>query len=172
LGYVLVDKEFTVTAYTWAFLYLGTITLEMVYIKHVVSSFGMNTWGYVLYNNFLSLLIFPIFFYLLGEWAQTSSVAISMSEWQFDTWFPVALSCAFGLAISFFGFACRRAISATAFTVVGVTNKFLTVIINVLIWNRHASNTGVFCLLVTIVGGVLYPTNHCQAQAISTSSNT
>jgi len=62
----------------------------------------------------------------------------------------------FGLAISFFGFAARKAISATAFTVTGVVNKLLTVVINVLIWDKHASTPGLFCLLLTIFGGVLY----------------
>ncbi|MCE0481265.1 hypothetical protein HAX54_038883 [Datura stramonium] len=42
----------------------------------------------------------------------------------------VSLSCVFGLLISFFGFAARKAITATAFTVTGVVNKFLTVAIN------------------------------------------
>ncbi|RYR05720.1 hypothetical protein Ahy_B06g085551 [Arachis hypogaea] len=68
----------------------------------------------------------------------------------------VGLSCVFGLAISFFGFAARKAVSATAFTVTGVVNKFLTVAINVLIWDKHASPFGLLCLLFTIVGGVLY----------------
>ena len=62
----------------------------------------------------------------------------------------------FGLLISFFGFAARKAISATAFTVTGVVNKFLTVLINVLIWDKHAGPFGLVCLLLTLAGGVLY----------------
>ena len=70
--------------------------------------------------------------------------------------FAVALSCVFGFLISFFGFAARKAISATAFTVTGVVNKFLTVVINVVIWDKHATPFGLVCLLVTICGGVGY----------------
>ncbi|CAF2120452.1 unnamed protein product [Brassica rapa] len=66
----------------------------------------------------------------------------------------VALSCVFGSLIS--GFAARKAISATAFTVTEVVNKFLTVVINVLIWDKHASPVGLVCLLVTICGGIGY----------------
>ena len=73
-----------------------------------------------------------------------------------ESYGPVALSCVFGLAISFFGFSCRQALSATSFTVVGVTNKLLTVLINVTVWAKHASNFGVCMLLVCIGGGVLY----------------
>lgn len=47
-------------------------------------------------------------------------------------------------------------ISATAFTVTEVVNKFLTVVINVLIWDKHASPVGLVCLLVTICGGIGY----------------
>ncbi|GJW40647.1 leucine-rich repeat, cysteine-containing subtype protein [Tanacetum coccineum] len=70
----------------------------------------------------------------------------------------MSISCVFGLLISFFGFACQKAISATVYTVTvtGVVNKFLTVAINVLIWDKHASPFGLFCLLVTITGGILY----------------
>lgn len=66
------------------------------------------------------------------------------------------MSCIFGLLISFFGFAARKAISATAFTVTGVVNKFLTVAINVTIWEKHASTFGLVSLFFTLVGGVLY----------------
>jgi hypothetical protein len=40
--------------------------------------------------------------------------------------------------------------------VTGVVNKFLTVAINVMIWDKHATGFGLVCLLFTIVGGILY----------------
>ncbi|GFQ01060.1 gdp-mannose transporter gonst4 [Phtheirospermum japonicum] len=70
--------------------------------------------------------------------------------------FDVFLSYVFGLLISFFGFAARKAISATGFTVTGAVNKFLTIAINVLIWDKHATPFGLVCLLLTIARGVLY----------------
>lgn len=51
----------------------------------------------------------------------------------------VSISCLFGLGISFFGFATRRRISATGFTVMGCTNKLLTLLVNTLVWSLHAS---------------------------------
>uniref|UniRef100_A0A453KL81 Sugar phosphate transporter domain-containing protein n=1 Tax=Aegilops tauschii subsp. strangulata TaxID=200361 RepID=A0A453KL81_AEGTS len=139
VGYVITDSAFSLTAYSWALAYLVTITAEMVYIKHIVTNLGLNTWGFVLYNNLLSLMISPIFCWF-----------------QLDAFVAVALSCLFGLLISFFGFAARKAISATAFTVTGVVNKFLTVAINVTIWDKHASAFGLVSLLFTLAGGVLY----------------
>lgn len=159
VGYVATDSGFTLTAYSWAFAYLITIVTEMVYIKHMVTNLGLNTWGFVLYNNLLSLMLAPVFWILTGEYGEVFSAArnAGMSGLsRYDSIFAVGLSCVFGLAISFFGFAARKAVSATAFTVTGVVNKFLTVVINVLIWDKHASTVGLIFLLLTIIGGVLY----------------
>ncbi|GFY80933.1 golgi nucleotide sugar transporter 4 [Actinidia rufa] len=59
----------------------------------------------------------------------------------------------------------RKAISATSFTVTGVVNKFLTVLINVMIWDKHAGPFGLVCLLLTIAGGVLYQQSVTGANA-------
>jgi hypothetical protein len=96
----------------------------------------MNTWGFVLYNSLLSLALAPIFWFATGEYMSVfTAVAGSRGEgwFQMDAVVAVALSCVFGLLISFFGFAARKAVSATAFTV----NKFLTVAINVMIRDEH-----------------------------------
>jgi len=158
VGYVMTDSDFTLTAYSWAFAYLVTITTEMVYIKHMVTNLGLNTWGFVLYNNLLSLMLAPLFWVVTGEYSDVFAAIGSTSGNLFETDASVAviLSCVFGLLISFFGFAARKAISATAFTVTGVVNKFLTVAINVLIWDKHATPFGLICLLFTLAGGVLY----------------
>ncbi|XP_054790496.1 GDP-fucose transporter 1-like [Prosopis cineraria] len=158
VGHVATDSAFSVTAYSWAFAYLVTITYEMVYLKHMVMNLGLNTWGFVLYNNLLSLMMAPIFWFLTGENFQIFAALRSKSGNLFDVtaFSAVSLSCVFGLLISFFGFAARKAVSATAFTVTGVVNKFLTVAINVMIWDKHASPFGLVCLIFTIVGGILY----------------
>lgn len=158
VGYVATDSAFTLTAYSWALAYLVTITSEMVYIKHIVSNIGLNTWGLVFYNNLLSLMMAPLFWILTGEYSEVfASWGSKTGNWfEFDAFFAVSLSCIFGFLISFFGFAARKAISATAFTVTGVVNKFLTVVINVFIWDKHASPVGLFCLVFTLAGGVLY----------------
>ncbi|KAH7280161.1 hypothetical protein KP509_37G053900 [Ceratopteris richardii] len=170
IGYVLSDSAFSITAYSWAVAYLIVITTEMVYVKHIVSSIGLNTWGLVLYNNFISLIMSPIFFIVSNEISEVREAFTRPGELlKLDTILSVSLSCAFGLAISFFGFACRREISATAFTVTGVVNKFLTVILNVLIWDKHASESGLFYLVLTLVGGVMYQQSTVKESSLSSS---
>uniref|UniRef100_A0A0D9VR85 Sugar phosphate transporter domain-containing protein n=1 Tax=Leersia perrieri TaxID=77586 RepID=A0A0D9VR85_9ORYZ len=164
--YVFTDNQFTVTAYTWAVAYLASMSIDFVYIKHVVMTIGLNTWGLVLYNNLEALMLYPLEMLLMGELNQMKIDSSNTTNWlSFDVILPVALSCLFGLSISFFGFSCRRAISATGFTVLGIVNKLLTVVINLLIWDKHASLVGTIGLLICMSGGVLYQQSTTKPKA-------
>ncbi|PIA47635.1 hypothetical protein AQUCO_01400332v1 [Aquilegia coerulea] len=155
--YVLTDYQFTLTAYTWAVAYLISMTVDFVYIKHVVTTVGLNTWGLVLYNNLEALLLFPLELLIMGELKKIKHEITDESDWHsFAVVLPVGLSCLFGLAISFFGFSCRRALSATGFTVLGIVNKLLTVVINLIIWDKHSTVVGTLGLLICMAGGVMY----------------
>ncbi|EFJ23529.1 hypothetical protein SELMODRAFT_103042 [Selaginella moellendorffii] len=164
-AYVATDSHFELHAYGWAMAYLASMAVDFVYIKHVVMTVGLGTWGLVLYNNFEALLLYPVELLVTGEGSAAvasfrggAAVAgVAAVEWRsLGTWLPVVLSCAFGLSISFFGFACRKNISATSFTVLGVVNKLLTVVINLVVWDRHASLAGTIALLTCIGGGIAY----------------
>ncbi|XP_062029860.1 GDP-mannose transporter GONST3 [Rosa rugosa] len=155
--YVLTDYQFTVTAYSWALAYLISMSIDFVYIKHVVMTIGLNTWGLVLYNNLEALLLFPLELLVMGELKKIKHEITDESDWySFGVILPVGLSCLFGLSISFFGFSCRRAISATGFTVLGIVNKLLTVVINLVIWEKHSTLVGTVGLLICMAGGVMY----------------
>ncbi|KAJ8559723.1 hypothetical protein K7X08_003781 [Anisodus acutangulus] len=155
--YVSTDYQFTLTAYSWAVTYFVSMSIDFVYIKHVVMTIGLNTWGLVLYNNLEALLLFPIELLIMDELKKIKHEIEDESDWHsFQVVLPVALSCLFGLAISFFGFSCRRAISATGFTVLGIVNKLLTVVINLVIWDKHFKLIGTVGLLICMSGGVMY----------------
>ncbi|XP_042413706.1 GDP-mannose transporter GONST3-like [Zingiber officinale] len=155
--YVLTDYQFTITAYIWAVAYLASMSIDFVYIKHVVMTIGLNTWGLVLYNNLEALMLFPLELLIMGELKKIEHDISDEYKWYtLSVILPVALSCLFGLAISFFGFSCRRAISATGFTVLGIVNKLLTVVINLVIWDKHSTLIGTIGLLICMSGGVLY----------------
>ncbi|XP_008785619.2 GDP-mannose transporter GONST3-like [Phoenix dactylifera] len=164
--YVLTDYQFTVTAYSWALAYLASMTIDFVYIKHVVMTVGLNTWGLVLYNNLEALMLFPLELLIMGELNKMKHEISDESDWySFGVVLPVALSCLFGLSISFFGFSCRRAISATGFTVLGIVNKLLTVVINLVIWDKHSTLVGTIGLLICMSGGVLYQQSTSKPKA-------
>ncbi|XP_008810740.2 GDP-mannose transporter GONST3-like [Phoenix dactylifera] len=164
--YVLTDYQFTVTAYSWALAYLASMSIDFVYIKHVVMTIGINTWGLVLYNNLEALMLFPLELLIMGELKQIKHEISDESDWySISVVLPVALSCLFGLSISFFGFSCRRVISATGFTVLGIVNKLLTVVINLVIWDKHSTLVGTIGLLICMSGGVLYQQSTTRAKA-------
>ncbi|KAI3716868.1 hypothetical protein L1987_68075 [Smallanthus sonchifolius] len=155
--YVITDYQFTFMAYSWALAYLISMSIDFVYIKHVVMTIGLNTWGLVLYNNLEALLLFPLELLVMGELKKIKHEIRDESDWySFEVILPVGLSCLFGLAISFFGFSCRRAISATGFTVLGIVNKLLTVVINLMVWDKHSTFIGTIGLLICMFGGVMY----------------
>ncbi|XAR66130.1 hypothetical protein NMG60_11012230 [Bertholletia excelsa] len=155
--YVITDYQFTLMAYSWALAYLVSMSIDFVYIKHVVMTIGLNTWGLVLYNNLEALLLFPLELLIMGELKKIKHEITDESDWySFKVILPVGLSCLFGLAISFFGFSCRRAISATGFTVLGIVNKLLTVVINLVIWDKHSTFVGTVGLLICMTGGIMY----------------
>ncbi|KAG7035569.1 GDP-mannose transporter GONST3 [Cucurbita argyrosperma subsp. argyrosperma] len=167
--YVLTDYQFTLAAYFWALAYLISMSIDFVYIKHVVMTIGLNTWGLVLYNNLEALLLFPLELLIMGELKKIKHEISDESDWHsFAVVLPVGLSCLFGLSISFFGFSCRRAISATGFTVLGIVNKLLTVVINLVIWDKHSTFIGTVGLLICMFGGILYQQSTSSKQKAAT----
>ncbi|KAL6176217.1 hypothetical protein ACLB2K_052852 [Fragaria x ananassa] len=166
--YVLTDYQFTIAAYSWAIAYLISMSIDFVYIKHVVMTIGLNTWGLVLYNNLEALLLFPLELLVMGELKKIKHEISDESDWySFAVILPVGLSCLFGLSISFFGFSCRRAISATGFTVLGIVNKLLTVVINLVIWDKHSTFVGTVGLLICMLGGVMYQQSTSKPKVVN-----
>merc|ERR1711920_749286 len=78
------------------------------------------------------------------------------------------LSCVVGVGISWSGWNCRSKISATAYTLLGVVCKFISVQINVAIWDKHATPTGLAWLGVCLASSATYR----QAPLRSERSNT
>ncbi|KAF5178112.1 Gdp-mannose transporter gonst3 [Thalictrum thalictroides] len=166
--YILTDYQFTFTAYSWALAYLISMTVDFVYIKHVINTIGLNTWSLVLYNNLEALLLFPFELLIMGELTKIKHEITDESDWySFAVVLPVGLSCLFGVAISFFGFSCRKTLSATGFTVLGSVNKLLTVVINLIIWDKHSTAVGTVGLLISMAGGVMYQQSTNKKQPVA-----
>ena len=66
-------------------------------------------------------------------------------------------------------------ISATSFTLTGVVNKFITVLLNATLWNKHSSLAGMACVCGCLLAGSFYeqaPMRDAVAKAASTSTGT
>ena len=68
----------------------------------------------------------------------------------------VIISCVMAVIMSYLTMACRKAISATAFTVVGNVCKVMTIVASAVIWGQHVTAYGMASLLACLVAATFY----------------
>lgn len=143
IGYGLAEHtDLTSDSLLWIVIWYSLFCFDQIYIKHVVDTFkSMNRWDMVFYNNSIPLLLL-VPFYALTE----NSIKITETGLFF-----IILSCLCGTALSFCGFWARKEVSATKFTVIGNVCKFLTILLNYLLWDQHASDLGIAFIIIGIV---------------------
>jgi len=115
--------------------------------------------GPVLYTNLLGIAPMLIFARLGGEYSKFYNTVINNPDGftlPTGTIPLMILGCAAGTGIGYSGWWCRDKVSATSYTIIGVMNKCLTVIINYMIWDNHAKPAGIACLALCLVGGSVY----------------
>lgn len=155
LNYVAHDRNFQVqgfAAYTWVVVWFVLLVMQLTYAKHLVTGLGLqHVWSSVLYTNGLSVVPTTALGLVSGEMGKLATVQPTTIAI-----FWLGASCLVGTGISWAGFKCQSVITATAYTVVGVINKMLTVLVNVLMWDAHATPTGIASLVVCLAGGCLY----------------
>lgn len=164
-GYASTDEQFQsqgVAAYFWPTLYLFVISFEMAYGKKIVSGVDLKTRsGPVLYTNMLGWPPMLVFAYMGSEYERFYNDAVdrAMNDEPILSAAAVVLSvlgCVVGTGIGYSGWYCRDKVSATSYTLIGVMNKCLTVLVNLLIWDNHASMEGIASLGLCLVGGAFY----------------
>lgn len=156
VGYVLADHDFQlrgVLAYSWVTIYLAAIVFEMTYGKILLSKIGFEApvWGSVLYANITGLGPMAVLMATNGELSKFETVEIT--DWG---WFMLISSSAVGIGIGWSGWNCRDKVSATSFTLIGVTCKLLSVLLNVVMWDKHASAMGIVWLILCLLAGTAY----------------
>eukprot|EP01041_Mallomonas_annulata_P005560 gene5559-11190_t len=144
--YCMSDSQFLLEglgAYSWVFAYFFLITFEMTYGKKLTSSVKMDSvWGPVLYCNFLACLPMFLLGYAAGDFK--------------DVWNALKGLSTDGILILYTGWLCRGMVSATTYTLVGVLNKFITVLLNVFLWDKHSSSAGLAAVCACLLAGVFY----------------
>lgn len=152
LVYVFNDSSFHVTGYSWVGIWYAIFCFDQLYIKHVISTVKMDSnWGRVFYTNLIGA--FPLALMGLGSGEMSTLMAF---EWKTESIVVVSLSCLLGIAMSYFAFLCRHLVSATMFTVIGNCCKLVSVIINLMIWDKHASNLGLAALFCCLLAAYFY----------------
>lgn len=142
------------SAYTWVIIYFVLITFEMTYGKKLTSAVKMDSvWGPVLYCNLLAALPMFLLGYVYGDY---ENIGTKLSEIPANGVMVLLFSCVAGTFIGYTGWLCRGMVSATTYTLVGVVNKFLTVLLNVAIWDKHSSPTGLVAVCLCLLAGTFY----------------
>jgi hypothetical protein len=129
--------------------------------------------GPVLYTNILGLWPFLFFAYIGGEYSSFFT-NVMLGETVVSTAGVVflLLSSAVGVGIGYSGWWCRDKVSATSFTLIGVINKCLTVLLNSVVWDQHAGAAGIASLFLCLVGGVFYQQSPLRQNHPAGSSST
>lgn len=157
LLYVATDSEFRVNgfgAYSWIFLYFFLICIEMTLGKYMMSDHKLKSiWSSVLLTNGLAL---PMLFLLSFSRGEFDDMGEAMAETSRAQWLVVLSGCVAGTLIGWAGWQCRSLVSATSYTLIGVVNKLLTVVMSVLFLDKHASGTGIFALCLCIAASTQY----------------
>lgn len=161
-GYASFDEKFQTQgyhAYIWPTLYTCIIALEMAYGKKIVKDVPLQTRsGPVVYTNLIGFVPMLLLANVGSEYSKFWDFYWGESNGKFP---PLGILLLFvgsfvGTGIGYSSWWCRGLVSATSFTLIGVINKCLTVILNTLIWDQHAKPEGIFCLFVCIAGGMIY----------------
>lgn len=169
MGYAATDEAFRsqgISAYFWPIFYLLIITLEMAYGKKIVKDIKFATMsGPVQYTNLLGwvpMILFASFdkeFDKLGDMMNfygVDSFGGLLGQLPPACIALVIFGCITGTAIGYTGWWCRDKVSATSYTLIGVLNKCATVLVNLMIWDQHATSVGIMSLFVCLIGGTFY----------------
>jgi GDP-mannose transporter len=160
-GYTWFDQGFKLQAYSWLLVWFVFFTFEACYVKHMCDTVKMSNWGRVYYTNVLA----GLFLALVFPFCSHEHAAMAAAGFTGPQIFTLALSCLVGVAMSHAGYLMRSNVSATAGVVVGVVCKIGSVLINLLIWDQHATPVQLLFLGVGLFGGSLFRQAPLRAQA-------
>eukprot|EP00536_Pseudo-nitzschia_multiseries_P001737 jgi/Psemu1/181860/e_gw1.22.69.1 len=161
-GYASFDVQFQtqgLSAYSWPTAYACIIAMEMAYGKKIVKSVPLQTLsGPVIYTNLIGFVPMLMLANVGHEYSKFWDFYWGQEEGKLPALglFLLAIGSFVGTGIGYSSWWCRGLVSATSFTLIGVMNKCLTVLLNTLIWDQHAKPGGILCLFVCIGGGMIY----------------
>lgn len=144
-GIKVVGKEGTF----WLGFWWVLVALQMTYGKVLTDNIVMTQWERVFYNNILALPPTVVLYFVTGENLK------QLSRKDGDALYLI-LSCFVGVAISYSGWKCRSVVTATMFTLVGVLNKILTIMVAVVLWPKESSLIKTSALFACVGFGLLY----------------
>lgn len=150
-GYALTEDGFKVKGYMWIAIWYVIFCVDFAYIKHVVQSVKMTTYGRVYYQNFLGSFGFIVMILATQEYNAFDTSMLTPKSMGI-----IALTCVLGMGMSTFSYRLRAMVSSTYMAIIGNMCKVITVIINFFLWDKHANAYGFAALGLCLVCAYFY----------------
>ena len=151
--YVKVDAYASLKGYLFCVLFLIAAVSEGLVAKTTIEKVKLNNWSRSYNINVLSMPLSVAQLLLAEEHLQLTA---AKCEWSVKTIILLVASCVMGLGMSVATMWIREAISATSVSVVATCNKFISELVNWVVWNKHTTSDGLWAVLVIMVCGIFY----------------
>lgn len=151
-GYAIFDRAFDVRAYAWLCVWYVAFVAHELFVKHLCDTVTLDNWTRVWYTNAMAGVMLS----LAVPFASAEHAVISDITWTPLISCILFVSCLIGIGVSHSAYVMRSACSATLSAVVGIVCKVFTVLINLCMWENHASATGIAFLAIGLVSAAFY----------------
>lgn len=118
----------------------------------MVDTVDMTTTERVFVQNSVAAILVGFLSLATGE----LQAITKRDSWTIPSIVVLAVSSIIGVGISYTGFELRAQASATTYSIIGNVCKLLTILINLMIWDRHANAHGLACLGMTLLAAAWY----------------
>jgi GDP-mannose transporter len=140
----------------WVVVWCLMSQFDTVFVKHAMNSQPMNIETRTYWTNVIMAVCLVFSFVLSGE-----STALFIDIFMRPATAPVPglilfTSCICGLSISFSGFGARQLASATLFDVLGLLCKCVTLLLNRIVWEKHAAGNGLALVVACLLFAMFY----------------
>lgn len=151
-GYALFDHAFDIRAYSWLAVWFASFTAYEVVVKHLCDTVAVDNWTRVVYTNAMAGAMLAISI----PFAKAEHDILTTFVWTADKVIVVLSSCLIGIGVSHSAYVMRSECSATLSAVVGILCKVFTVLINIVLWDNHATVTELAFLAIGLLSGAFY----------------
>jgi len=142
-------------AAAWMVMFLVMMPVDGVLIKHTINTSGLSPWGLVLYQNIIAGTIGVLCVAVLELGSLSAAAEAAQRLLTIEAFIPVMLASVLGVSLSYFQMNVRRVVSSTTFMVLGVSNKFLALLLSQLfLSNSNGSFVSIGGVLLSMAGAV------------------
>lgn len=174
LGYVAFDAGWNPRAFAWVAAWYGVFIADQVLVKYIFNSLSSekdekdekdaaaarrlrdSNWDRMLAMNLVALLPLAGAGLATGELLDPAAAVQLLRSGDAVGLGTLLFSCFAAIGISYFATLCRSKLSATSFALAGNICKVVTILLNVLVWDKHASAESLGCLAVCLVSAGFY----------------